>query len=209
MIRLFITIFGIAMICVSCGKKTTVAGRVYNPVTGEGVENIDVVLSRTNASLSSSGGGTTELERLTTDATGNYSFEYRDGGRVKRLRFVFDDDFYYPVNTFELPLNGKQSHDLQLVPTGGFQRNFENVNCFDSNDVLLVSNRTHRSLPDYYNGNMPATYNGCFQFQTSIANVPMGWHVWTGTITRNGITEPWADSIYVQPGELNVWNIHY
>ena len=106
-------------------------------------------------------------------------------------------------------ISGNQEYNLLLVTKGYLQMSIKNINCFDANDKLTITNAYHKSLPNLNLLIDTAIYEGCFS-QTYNANlVPMGWRVWKGTVTRNGITTPFADSIYVPEGGSVQWNIEY
>ncbi len=67
-------IFGLSLLfvlstCTKFGKNVTVKGRVLNPLTGEGIPDVDVVLIRNTLGLP---GGTKIIKSVTTDANGNF-----------------------------------------------------------------------------------------------------------------------------------------
>ena len=62
----------------SCGKKRTISGRVYNPITGNGIEGVVIAEFREKFCLSYDGCPDKALETATTDANGYYSMPYRD-----------------------------------------------------------------------------------------------------------------------------------
>lgn len=182
----------------SCGKKHTVTGRVYNPVTGEGIPGISVYLMKDKACLSYVGCGEKAIESTTTDSDGYYSMRYRDKGG---LNLLFDHDIndYHRMNSNIPGISGNEEYDLLLVTKGYLQRTITNINCFDSNDKLTITERYHKSLPDFYSI-QNAIYKGCMNQTYSNNKTVLGWHVWKGTVTKNNLATPFADGVYVLEG---------
>ena len=189
-------------------KEKNRHGRVYNPVNNKGIPNIEVQVRKGKACLSYDGCGSKLLESTTTDSDGYYSMEYRDNGE-QYLLFKHDIDAFYRVNSNIPGISGNQEYDLLLVTKGYEQYSVINTNCFDSNDKLTITQRYHKSLPDLSLLNGAAIYPGCMNQTYSNSYVPMGWYVWKGTVTKNNITTPFADSIYVPEGGSVQWNIEY
>jgi hypothetical protein len=193
----------------SCGKKVMVKGLVYNPVTGEGIPGIDVVVTRAKFTLGYDGGGYKVIYATKTNANGNFTIEERfRRSKNYKLTYSGDPDKYYQIRS-EVDDIGAHTDGAELtyplIPRGGLAKNTVNIACFDENDQFTIDSY-HRSIPDY-GGN--ATYFGCFQHYGTENFVPMGWHVYIGTVTKNGITTPFADSIYVTEGGSHEWNIEY
>jgi hypothetical protein len=93
-------------ILIACGKEKTITGRVYNPVTGEAISNMEVRLLRgkTGTRGSVDGSGKKLLETTTTDANGNYSFTYKQrSSKGYFLSFIYDYDAYYDNITTGTP----------------------------------------------------------------------------------------------------------
>lgn len=194
---------------IACGKEKTIVGRVYNPVTSAGIPNMEVRLLRSKTGMPGSvdGSGKKLLETTTTDANGNYSFTYRQrSSKGYSLSFIYDHDAYYDNITTGTPgISHVSVYDLQLIPFGYLSRNIKNTVCFDASDVFNGVS-TYRHLPEL-SGNV--IYNGCFEHYGNSNPAPMGWYVIIGTVTKNSITTPFADSIYVTAGGFHTWNIEY
>ncbi len=72
----FIATYIISTSCTKFAKYVYVDGRVYNPITGEGIPNIPIRLYRnTIDSKDPLGIGSKTLETTTTDANGYYKVE--------------------------------------------------------------------------------------------------------------------------------------
>ena len=120
----------------------------------------------------------------------------------------YDENKYHSVNSKVVGVSGNKVYDLLLVTKGYLQKTITNINCFDANDKLTITSKVHKSLPTYYTS-QSAVYNGCMNQTFSNSYVVMGWHVWKGTVTKNNITTPFADSVYVPEGGSVQWNIEY
>ncbi len=200
----------------SCGKKRTISGRVYNPITGNGIEGVIIAEFREKFCLSYDGCPDKALETATTDANGYYSMPYRDKKKGQYILFNYgvDDNYYRIRTTSHLDnsnrrfISGNQEYDLLLVTEGYLQRTITNTSCFDANDQLTITSAYHKSIPEL-NSSTVAIYPGCMNQTYSNSSVPMGWYVWKGTVTKNNITTPFADSVYVPEGGSVQWNIEY
>jgi len=199
--------FTFILLLASCGKKYTATGRVYNPVNGNGIVGLEVQIRKGKACLNYDGCGSKLLESTTTDANGYYSITYRDRGG-QYLLFKNDIDEYHRINSNIPGVSGNQVYDLLLVAKGYMQHTITNTNCFDANDNLTITSRVHKSLPEFYTV-QNAVYNGCFNQTFSNSYVVMGWHVYKGTVTKNNITVPFADSVYVPEGGSVQWVMDY
>ncbi|HIP35540.1 MAG TPA: carboxypeptidase regulatory-like domain-containing protein [Crocinitomix sp.] len=192
---------------VSCGKKRTVHGRVYNPVTGNGIAGMGVYVMKDKTCLSYDGCADKAIESTTTDANGYYLMQYRDKGGLSLL-FDNDIDAFYRMNSNIPGISGNQEYDLLLVTKGYLQKTITNLSCFDANDKLTITSAYHKSIPELSSTTM-AIYEGCMNQTYSNSYVPMGWRVWKGIVTKNSITTPFADSIYVPEGGSVQWSIEY
>ena len=60
----FLLLYFLFLLLSACGKKTTVKGRVYNPVTGEGIK---VIVIKPKISLGYDGAGSKTVFETMTD----------------------------------------------------------------------------------------------------------------------------------------------
>jgi len=192
----------------ACGKKYTATGRVYNPVNGKGIAGLEVQIRKSKACLGYDGCGSKLLETTTTDANGFYAIGYRQRASGQYLLFKNDLNEYDRLNSNIPGLSGNQVYDLLLVSQGYMQLSITNVNCFDNNDQLIITRQFHRSIPEFNNNNI-STYDGCFDQSYGNTYTAMGWWIKEGTVTKNNITIPFADSVYVPEGGSVQWNIEY
>ncbi|TSJ40001.1 carboxypeptidase-like regulatory domain-containing protein [Fluviicola chungangensis] len=214
--RLFLIILLFSVSCTKFGKNMTVKGRVLNPITGEGISNVPVIIYRSTLDYPS---GSKRVKETTTDSDGYFEISKASLSKCYLTCHVTEVGDYYPIGwekKDDVPLfdaftisvkKGKTMHaDYYAVPYGNLQIN--NTSCFDSNDELKIY-RTH-SIPSFYDDvPNPAIYLGCVNQTGNMNKAPMGWYKYSGTVTKNGIVTPKKDSIYLNEGETKVWNINY
>ncbi|MDD2983255.1 MAG: hypothetical protein PHQ74_07700 [Crocinitomicaceae bacterium] len=195
----------------SCGKKTTMKGRIINPVTNTGIAGIKVVVTKPKKCLGYDGCGTKTIFETTSDNNGYFMIEKRfRKSKEYTIQYYFDDKKYLLVDAQVSPAGQEYNgtyFEFLLFPKGKYKRNFINIDCYDENDKLTVNRYYFKQ--DLYQNLSQATYLGCETVEGSIAEVPMGWYIVKGLITRNAISTPFADSIYVTEGGTHVWNIEY
>ena len=145
----------------SCGKKTTVKGRVYNPVTGEGIPEIEVLVTKDKFSLGYDGNGVKKIYSTKTDQNGEFVIEDRfRKSKTYKLYYIIDLEKYYMIQG-EAENIGADSDGMQLeyplIPAAYIKLSFLNVNCFDGNDhfELYVSDDF-----DVIPSNIPFVLNG-------------------------------------------------
>jgi hypothetical protein len=197
----------------SCKKKVTISGRVYNPITDQGIAGVKIDLRRDKYGLPGSvdGSGSKFIASTTTDEDGNYFFEERlSKNRPNRMSFNYDVDLFYNIETSQKILNTDEINqviDFKLINTGKLAEDITNINCYDANDLLSIK-YTQLNIQNYYE-NKYLNYKGCFFHDGNFNSVPMGWYKYEGTVTKNGLTTPIKDSIYVTAGGYHTWNIEY
>lgn len=207
------TVLLIALFLLSnCGKKTTINGRVYNPVTNEGIAGIEVYVTRPKGGLGYDGNGTKTVYTTITDASGNFVIDERfRKSKSYTISYGYDQKKYKLFDKQNSPAGAEYDGSLiefPLIPLGKLTENINNISCFNSSDIISLE-YFHRSIPNHYEGFNPVEYTGCFSHYGDENNVPMGWYVCIGTVTKNGITTPFADSIYVTEGGDHIWDIEY
>ncbi len=196
----------------SCGKEHSIKGRVFNPVTDEAISGIKVNLLKNKTEIpgSQDGVGKKIVESTTTNENGEYSFTFRKkDSRQYSLSFFYDDKKYYDnIKSGNVVIeNNMVTYDLPLVNYGFLSKNISNVNCFNENDLLSIV-FSHQDVIDYSFGNLQE-YEGCYSHFGNTNSIPMGMYKYEGTVTKNGITTPIKDSIYVTAGGYHTWNIQY
>jgi len=84
---LYISILAFLLSCTKGGGNVYVEGRVYNPITGEGIEGAEIILYRDKlgGAVAAQSGGSKIVENVKSDANGNYKIKHArrfSGGAV-------------------------------------------------------------------------------------------------------------------------------
>ena len=211
--------------CAKEGKNIYIEGRVINPVTGEGIPNIKMELWKDNADIGGSGLNSKIVREVMSDDEGyfvlkhngslfnaysvrpTYELDNTNGIGYHRVGWR-DVSTGNLVSQFSLPVTKKkyQNVNLEFVPYANVKYDFNNINCFDSNDKLEVyrDNDYNTYLPGAW------THNGCVNYQGSYgAKKPMGYYYVHWDVTRNGILESFSDTFYLNEGEMRTYTIDY
>lgn len=207
-LRLIILLFLIA----SCGKvlKTHVKGKVLNPVTGQGIENVRVILQKSGSGIPS---GLKTVEAVYTDAGGNFDISART---LKGLTasVVLDVNEYYSIGwqkdgevySILSPKKGNVTNaDFHAVPFGDYQISIINNSCNGVGDtiVIIAQNEVNSFLGNEW------VLGGCVNKITAVSEVPMGNIHTIYTVKKLGVTTVYETDFMVQPGQLNVQVINY
>ncbi len=208
------------LLLLSCGKKTTMKGRIVNPVTNTGIAGIKVIVTKPKKCLGYDGCGSKTIYETVSDENGYFLIEKRfRRSKSYTIAYVFDKNKYRRLEAQVSPAGAEydgEEFEFPLIPLGYLRPNIKNINCQNNNDELLI-HRIYLFDSRVY-GTESSTYGGCYNFEFSgsidgspngFIYAPMGWHKAIGTVTKNNITTPYADSIYVTEGGYHVWNIEY
>jgi hypothetical protein len=203
--------------CTKFGKNVTIKGRVLNPITGEGIPNVELELLRGTGGLP---GGYKSVKSTKTDASGN--FEISKGGlSTYSLACRVSSDYYQigwikdGVNVTQATGNlnikkGKTMHvDYHAVPYGELSLNIKNENCTSSNDLLKLY--FDGGLYDGYtfNSGLITTLSGCIDIPGTPVKSTIGKKYFHWEVTKNGITNTVYDTIFVEPIGITTLNIFY
>jgi hypothetical protein len=210
-------LFALAFSCTKFGKNVTIKGKVLNPITGEGIPNVEIWLQKSTLELP---GGLKTIKTATTDANGNYELN-KFSLRAHSAICALSGD-YYPIgwrdsNTGEKmgspTLNvkkGKTMHaDFHTVPYGEIQINIKNQSCFDSNDELKLY--FDGGLYDGYtfNPGLMTTLTGCIDIPGTPVKSTMGNKYFHWEVTKNGVTNTYYDTVFVQDTGITTLDIFY
>ncbi len=212
---LFLLVMLVTVSCTKFGKNVYVDGRVYNPITGEGIPNIPVRLYRNTLDAKDPlGVGSKTLETTTTDANGYYKVEHLSTP-FNKVWIRLNSLDYYPIgwvdygNQGEAGIKkGKKNHlDYQMVPYGEIKISLHNVNCQGPNDTLIYKR-------NYVSDNgisvfQPFTLTGCYDNDGAFAKVPSGDYMVEWTVVRNGISNSFSHILTVPGNGQVVYNIDY
>ena len=201
--------------CTKFGKNVYVDGRIYNPITGEGIEGIPIKLYRSKIdSKDPLGSSSKTLETTTTDANGYYKMEHL-ASPLNQVFVQLNSEDNYPIGWVgyghtgsELVKKGKMNHlDYQMLQYGEIKISLHNVNCQGPNDTLIYK-RNYVSLSGI-SVFQPFTLTGCYDNDGAFANVPSGDYSIEWTVIRNGISNSYSHTLTVPGNGQVVYNIDY
>ena len=214
-------IFGLSLLfmlstCTKFGKNVTVKGRVLNPLTGEGIPDVDVVLIRNT--FGQLPGGIKIIKSVTTDANGNFelskftlshpTFQVNLSGKYYGIGWWKGNEY---ASFQELPAKiGKtMKMEYHAVPYGTMQIYYKNSACFDSNDQLKLYFDGAKYDNNVYSVGFMTELFGCVdglgdQVRTTIGEKYFHWEV-----TKNGITNTYYDTIFINENQNTILNVVY
>jgi hypothetical protein len=200
-----------AAMLLACKKPRTIKIIAKNAVTEEPYAGLSysVVSSRTTA----------DGEKYRTEAEGvlNENGEATEEIKVKTGRSYsvrigkLDNICYHNEldQYFDSPYDVEGTFTYRFAECAYLKRQIVNINCGGAADTMRVY--TQHSILEYLNFNNSEWFHlGCANYQaTSFSNVPMGQFIHKWLVTRNGLTETFYDTIYLEAGEYKTYNIDY
>ncbi len=203
----------IILAVVACGKKTTVIGKVINPVTGMGIEGATVVLQQSGKGLPA---GIEDVESVISDANGNFNISAK---KVKPLTcaVALDSYKYYHLgwsvdnnSNFTLSLKkGKTTNaNYYAVPYGCSSWHIKNVNCESGTDTMWYKIK-YQFDEDFLNlwslpitGCADITSNGCDKLE-------MGNHILYIRVKRPSGELYYYDTLFINETGTTYFDFNY
>ena len=202
----------ISLFLFSCTKKETLRVSVKNIVTGEPVANMNInVYEVFNVSDGVSG---TKTELFQSGETNSEGVLFLTEKFNKNRRYTvkvgkFSEEVCY-INKSSYTWSVGEATDLafEYAPCGYLRFRYVNTSCFDENDHIEVYRYTN--LPDYVGFMINAEYEGCTDYEMSnFVEVPMGWWFFEWSVTKNGLTENFSDSVFIEAGDYEYYELQY
>jgi hypothetical protein len=178
---------------------------VVNPVTGQGIEGIEVQLQRETWGLP---GGNKAIKSTFTDANGDFEIS-KLGLRTYTLRAQTGVDLYN-IGWFENGENvtstggmlnvrsGKTMKvEYRAIKFGEIKIPIHNINCQGPDDTLIFT----RKYTSFENISVfqPFTLTGCYNNNGAFAKVPSGNYLIEWTVIRSGVKNEFSQNLFV-PG---------
>ncbi|MBW7867653.1 MAG: carboxypeptidase regulatory-like domain-containing protein [Brumimicrobium sp.] len=217
------TILGIILLlslfsCTKFGKNVTVKGRVLNPITGEGISGVQIILKRNTlgGAPGFQSGGSKIIKETTTDENGYYELNKLTlSGSVLMSAHIGDR---HPIGWWKggsyssfqnLPIDlGKTTHaDFHAVPYGKLKISLHNVNCQGVNDSLIYK-RTYVSFKNI-SVFQPFILTGCYNNEGSFSKVPSGDYLIEWTAIKSGVSSYNNQVLTVHKEGQTSYNINY
>ena len=205
--------------CVKDGKNIYVEGRVVNPVTGEGIPNITLDLRKQVPDPGGSGSDSKTVKTVLSDQNGyftiahngslfnSYIIHMSNSNGIGYHVAGWKDASGTSIGGYNLEVDKGQYMNVryELVPYAEFKVDAYNVNCFDQTDTMLLYKQNQ--IGSLQEG--PWIYPGCNSFLGGYNKVPMGKIYFSWHVIRNGITNIYSDTIYLDEGEQETFTINY
>ncbi|MNE02497.1 hypothetical protein D3C87_03510 [compost metagenome] len=196
--------------CTKFGKNVYVEGRVYNPITDEGVPNISLKIYRTktNVSIGSPPPAPKILKQTTTDENGFYKMEDL-ANAFKKVYVQLSEEDYYLIgpNTHPVKKGKKNRVDFEIVPAGHYKLVVNNVNCQGPGDTIIIRQTDQfGALPEIDRIIAGCDSDGYYPY---LFKMPMGTIYTHYTVKRNGIVNTYSVNFEVLPGQDNIQTINY
>ena|SRR3989338_8116050 len=212
-----LTLFGlIASSCTKDGKNITVQGRVLNPVTGEGIANVEIRLLKETTGSPGTSGGYKAVESVYSDANG--SFELNHTSWFPRLVACYpDENVYYNLGWAEngtfldtyfekVKLGRFTNLDYWAVPYGMLAMQIENINCEGTTDEMQF--RFKSQFDDDYQYWSPI-YLGCYSNTFNTQQTPMGFLYFETKVIRPSGTTYVYDTVFISETGVTTAVIEY
>src|SRR5690625_1622227 len=211
--KLGVFIIILSVVFMSCNKRRQVdiEGRVYNPVTKEGIAGATISASKTNMELP---GGYKTVEQTTSDANGDFILEFKKS--ASNIGVSTGD--YYNIGWYQngeiqpgyyLPVQqGKNMKaDFYAVPYGEIKTSVHNINCSGPTDTLIFK-RIYQHDPNN-SVFQPFTFTGCYDNDGAFEKVPSGDYKLEWTVIRSGVSNTYSHILSVPGNGQAYYNIDY
>ncbi len=197
--------------CTKFGKNVYIDGRVYNPITNEGIEGISLKIYRTQIDTKDPIGDSYKtLETTNTDSEGHYKMEHLSSIFNQVYVALNQGNFYLISSNYSYPIKkGKRNHiDFEMVPYGNLILDIQNINCGGSGDTMYFRKKW-LGYTDF-EGSYSTPRTGCYSYTSPSAfQVPMGTYVYETKVIRSGITTYVYDTIFVPATGVVTIDIDY
>ena len=199
--------------CSKPGKNVGVKGRVVNPITNEGMPNVEVILL-TSESLSLPG-GFKKIKSTKTDENGNFEIYalrvfkpvWVQAEILNEYGVGWFSDGAYISDGFRANVNKgkKMLADFHAVPYGKYRIIINNVNCQGPTDTIIIRQQNQvNSMLD-----IDWIRTGCEGYTTSYQDTPMGEMYISWKVIRGGVTTEFSDVLFIYPNQENQFVLNY
>lgn len=200
--------------CAKEGKNIYVEGRVYNGVNNQGISNFEMKLSK-----SKDGFETKIVDQTFSDNQGNFVLKHNGviGGDYFACPISIPQGYtivrvYSPDNNEEdlvcekVEMFDPKTVYVELIKSKLLTLELNNINCINQNDSIYVSISHQYFGPDFF-----TFYEvGCIQNELENLWTTIGYNVIKWTVVKNGITNVFLDSVYINSSDSQViFTINY
>jgi len=225
---IYIGVVSFLFSCTKGGGNVYIEGRVYNPITGEGIEGANIIMYRDkplSGAVGAQSGDTKTVESVYSDADGYY--EIKHAGIAKYVVAMYKLGNYYSIgwvdihtknktytagggDTFAAKLSKNMHADFQAVPYGLLHWHISNVNCEGGTDSMWFKTKYIHG-DDFIDGwDYIFPYIGCVDINGSGSDkMAMGNHIIYMKIKRPSGTIYKYDTIFVQESNVTYFDLLY
>jgi hypothetical protein len=194
----------------SCKKPRTIKIVAKNAATEERYAGLSytIVSSRTTANGEKY---RTEAEGV-LDENGEAVEEIKvKTGRSYSVRIGKLDNICYHNELhqyFDSPYDENGTFTYKFAECAYLKFRYNNINCINEFDQITVNRTTN--LENYVGFIIPAVYNGCEDYtMPDFVQVPMGNWYFHWEVTKNGITNNYYDTLFLNAGEQKYYEFNY
>ena len=200
----------LTLVIASCGKKRTIHITATNGATGEPYAGLQYFV----VSSTTTGDG----EKYKTEKSGflNENGEATEVVREKQfrtyaVRVVEPENSCYnkEITMYFGGANDKNGHfDFVFAECAYLKFRYQNISCQGASDHIEITRITN--LDGYTGFYNPAVYDGCIDYtMPDYVQVPMGYWYFSWDVTKNGITNSFSDTIFLNVGEQKYYEFNY
>lgn len=201
------------LIFTSCTKETTIHISAKNSATGTPYANLKYFVVEYK-SAAFEGKYTTILEGNLNSNGEVFLTEKLKKNRAYIIRVDQPENVCYQTPegfsyTYAISDGENPNFEFQFAECAYLKLNINNVNCSGQLDAFKLYHLG--SDVGYLNLDAPIKIGeGCYSYIGSFySDVPMGQRFYKWEVTRNGLTETFYDTIYLNAGEYKTYEINY
>lgn len=201
--------------CTKFGKTDTVKGKVLNHITGEGVNNVSIVLLKEETKLF---GGSKIIKETLSDNEGSFEIS---AGKLKGLEASIVDDGKYFIlgwyqdgqlisekysNRISLKKGKTLIADFHVLNFGMYKLNFQNVNCEGDTDTMVFRYKSEYDAD--YSIFFPEKI-GCVSEVTGEIKHPQGKYFFEIQVRRVSGVQTYFFEFVNNPNQIDTFDLFY
>ncbi len=194
------------LLLTACGKKQTIRITAVNPATGEPWSGLRYTITKQKTGafeekykiidegfLNDNGKAETEVRMRNA----SYEINIEDPGNTC---YVNNTSYTFSKN------NSNYDVTFEMVPCAYLKWDINNINCQGNTDTLRFRKSTNYGQGDAWS----TKRSGCYQYLSpEYFTVPMGTTIVEWEVTRNGSTNTYSDTIYLNELQEYTYPIYY